>query len=424
MRRWTWLLLKMARKLWFRAALFSLLAAVTALVAAVIAPFIPYHISATIGAEAVDNILGILASSMLTVTTFSLTTMVSAYGAATSNVTPRATTLLIEDDTAQNALSTFLGTFLYSIVGIIALSTGVYGENGRVVLFVVTIGVIAWIAITLLRWIGHLASFGQVGETTRRVEREAMRALAEWIATPNMGGRAGGGTPPGASPVYPPATGYVEHVDMNALSAAARESGGHVHLAVLPGAFVHPREAIAWLTGAADDDCRRAAQRAFTIGPNRTFGHDPRFGLIVLTEIASRALSPGINDPGTAINVLGAGTRVLVAWAEALPLVTPDRPQHPDVYVPSLATDDLFDDAFRPIARDGAAMVEVGVRLQKALAVLACYPAAEVRSAALRHSRDALARAEAALDLDGDKTVLADLARRVEAQARQDAATD
>lgn len=415
MSRWSWLLLKIARKLWFRAALFSALAVLTALLSAVLASYIPYQITATIGAEAVDQILSILASSMLAVTTFSLTTMVQAYAAATSNVTPRATVLLIEDRTAQNAMSTFLGTFLYSIVGIVALSTGIYGENGRVILFVVTIAVIAWIVVTLLRWIGHLSYFGQVGETTRRVEEQAEQGIQHWIDTPYMGGRPAVALPVGARPIYPTSTGYIEHIDMGGLSDAMEAAVGELHLTELPGAYVHTKGAIAWMTGSVDEERLASVRGAFTIGPARTYGHDPRVGLIVLAEIASRALSPGINDPGTAISVIGAATRILIRWADALPLPVADEPRYPRIFVPPLSTFDLFDDAFRPIARDGAAMVEVGIRLQKSLAILALQPSVEVQSAARHQSREALARFKSKLDIENDIAILEDLARHVEA---------
>lgn len=91
--------------------------------------------------------------------------MVSAYSAASSGVTPRATTLLMDDSTTQNPLATSIGSFSFSLVGIIALSTGAYGEQGRVVLFTVTIGVVILIVYTLLRWIDHLSKLGRVGET-------------------------------------------------------------------------------------------------------------------------------------------------------------------------------------------------------------------------------------------------------------------
>lgn len=175
--RWVWLISKVGRRIWFRATLFSLAAVVTALVAIFAAPYISIGLSTKIGADAVDNILGIIAASMLTVTTFSLSTMVSAYSAAKTNVNSRATQLVMEDTTTQNVLATFIGSFLFSLVGIVAMTTGAYGEQGRNILFILTIVVIVLIGITLLRWIDHLSRLGRVTETTERVEEATLKAL-------------------------------------------------------------------------------------------------------------------------------------------------------------------------------------------------------------------------------------------------------
>ena len=135
--RWKWMLKQTIKKLWFRATLFAIVAIITALLSILFKSMIPESVSVKVGAEAVDNILNILASSMLAVTTFSLSIMVTAYGSATTNVTPRATRLVVEDVTTQNVLATFIGSFLFSLVGIIALNMGAYGERGRVILFIV-----------------------------------------------------------------------------------------------------------------------------------------------------------------------------------------------------------------------------------------------------------------------------------------------
>ncbi|MFB5952985.1 DUF2254 family protein, partial [Klebsiella pasteurii] len=83
--RWQWHLTQTSRKIWFRATLFAIAAVLTALLSIVFKSMIPPSFSVRIGAEAVDNILNILASSMLAVTTFSLSIMVTAYGSATTN---------------------------------------------------------------------------------------------------------------------------------------------------------------------------------------------------------------------------------------------------------------------------------------------------------------------------------------------------
>src|SRR5690606_21774487 len=127
--------------------------------------------------DAVDSLLNIIASSMLAVTTFSLGVMTAAFSAATTNVTPRATRLLMEDDLTNNVLSTFIGAFLFSVIDIIVLKTGSYGERGRAVLFLITIVVVAVVVIQLLRCINHLISLGRVGTTIDRVEAPTRAAL-------------------------------------------------------------------------------------------------------------------------------------------------------------------------------------------------------------------------------------------------------
>jgi len=399
--RWKWFLIRISKRPWFRASLFSILGLATALVALAVAPYIPDDIPTKIGSDAVDNILGVLASSMLAVTTFSLSIMVAAYGSATSNVTPRAISLLVEDTTTQNTLSTFIGSFIFSLVGIIALSTGLYGAEGRVVLFAATIVVVILVVYALLRWIDQLSGLGRVAETTARVERAATRALCQRMEQPYLGGCPLSVDPkelPGARPLYADEIGFVQHIDMPALGELTRSEQRWVYICVLPGAFVEPTQPIAWSIGIDQDD-DGTLRTAFVIGAQRTFERDPRFGITVMAEIASRALSPGINDPGTAVDVIGRGLRVLSHLSRP---TTPEEPKFDRVFAPGLSAAEMLDDFFTPIARDGAGVVEVSMCLQQALASLGRLGDAAVRVAARRQAELALKRAETALTLPDD----------------------
>ncbi|WP_072345810.1 DUF2254 domain-containing protein [Devosia enhydra] len=406
--KWRWLMLQLTRQLWVRASLFAVLGVITALLAMVVERFIPWELPSDLGSDAVDSILNILATSMLSVTTFSLSVMVSAYSAATSSVTPRATRLLMQDSTTQNALATFMGSFLFSLVGIITLSTGAYGERGRVVLFVVTILVIALIVVTMLRWIDHLSRLGRVGETTDQVEEVAAEAIAERLRHPALGARPADAatTLVSGTTLSADRVGYVQYVDMAALEAAAEAGKGEVMVLAMPGIFVHSGKPLARFTGECDPETLR---KAFSIGTARSFDQDPRFGVVVLAEIAARALSPAVNDPGTAIDVIGRMVRVLE------PLALPPEAEEPGcarVHGPALSIDDLFDDGFGIIARDGAGALEVQIRLQKALQALAEAGDGRLSSAARRHAELALARAEAALSFAPDREALRHLARQ------------
>jgi len=409
--RWVWIFRQFSRRIWVRASLFCVAAVVTALLAIVFSPYIPASLPTRIGAHAVDNILSIIATSMLAVTTFSLSIMVSANSAATNNVTPRATKFITEDATTQTVLSTFVGSFLFSLVGIIALSTGAYGAEGRVVLFAVTILVIVAIVVTLLRWISHLSGLGSVTETTQRVEAATVDAMRSRQKHPYLGGvalPALAQIPKSARPVFPEQIGYIQHLDTGALSSLTEDGKGRIYVLELPGAFVDPTRPIALVDGLDVDALAEQICACFTIGDIRSFDQDPRFGAVVLTEIASRALSPGIHDPGTAIDVIGRAVRLLAIWAEQPDADT--KVDYPNVYVPAIEVRNLFDDLFTPIARDGASTIEIGIRLQQAFRTLARLDCDGYAEHARRHSREALARAESALAVDADRIRLRVLA--------------
>ena len=417
MSRWRWLLLQFTRRLWVRATLFSLLSVAASGLALVAEPFIPDAMPHRIGAGAVRPILDILASSMLAVTTFSLGVMVSAYAAASSSVTPRATRLLMEDSTTQNVLGVFIGSFLFSLTGIVLLSAGAYGDKGRVVLYVASIAVIVLIVLTLLRWVDHLSRFGRVGETTERVEKAASSALVQRAKDPCLGGRPltepSRQVPLGARAVLPATVGYVCRVDVGTLSSCAEALEAEVYVTALPGSFVDLGMPLARVAGVDKEVALDTLRQAFTIGGHRSFDQDPRFGLSVLAEIGSRALSPAVNDLGTAIDIIGRAVRVLSLWVTSGGETEKVRVRFPRVHVPPLRVDDLFDDIFAPLARDGAVLVEVHLRLQKALLARSRLDDRRFTASAARHARLALARTEAALAIEHDKLLLREVAREL-----------
>ncbi|PVE60346.1 DUF2254 domain-containing protein [Arthrobacter sp. TPD3018] len=367
--------------MWFRAALISAASVVVAAFAGIVARAVPYHFTGDIGQDAVGTVLEIIASSMLAVTTFSLTAMVSAYSSATQLATPRATQLLISDRMSQNALSTFLGAFIFAIVGIIGLQTRLYGGQGRVLLLIATILLVALVVVTLLRWIGHLAAFGRMSDVIDRVEDAARSAMMAFADNPHGGGRPAIPVPSGARPVLSDTIGYVTHIDFDRLAAQARLSGLVIYVAAIPGTLVHTGRPLLHVVGSIEDGQDRRLAQAFMIERHRDFDHDPRLGLIALGEIAGRALAPATNDPGTAIEVLNAILRTLNELPAKEAVLDGDLPP---VDVPRPSVEDLVRAGFAPIIREGSGEEEVAIRTFKVLVALGeAFPDAREATQAL-----------------------------------------
>lgn len=411
MSRIQWLLARLRKTLWVRVSLFAVFGVLVAGLASLSSRFFPGTVPVDISTAAIDSVLSIIASSMLAVTTFSVGALTAAYSSATSHGTARATQLLTQDRVVQTSLATFVGSFVFSIVGLIALKVSAYGPEGRAVLFVVTLGIIVLIVLALLRWINQLTRLGRVSDTLDRIEQETRSAMEARLELPFLGGaplpdgvrQSGPGTA-----VFTASVGYVAFVDTARLSELAEDADCRIDILVLPGSFVFADTALARIDAPhpAKDKLVDAVRSAFTIDDLRSFDQDPRFGLVVLTEVALRALSPAVNDPGTGIDVIGRHTRLLSFWSEAWDTACAQKPSYPRLRVPPLAYADLFEDAFALIGRDGASQIEVMLRLTKALQSLTHIGPEPSRAAARSQLRLALDRAEQALVSRQDATRL------------------
>lgn len=383
------------RSIWFRPAIFSLASVLTIALTPLAARFIPSEWMGWIDDGAVERTLDILASSLLAVAIFALATMFQAFQAAAQAATPRARPLMTQDRTAQNAISTFVGAFLFSLLALIGLSSGLYAQADIPVLFVLTLLLVGVVVFALIRWIERLSDFGGVEEAILAIETATREAIASTVKSPAFGGTIAERPPSAAEPVAARKIGYVQSVDGERLAAIVRDHGIAVHVEARPGRFVGPGRPIAFAS-TTDEKVRDLICQAFVLAPHRSFEEDPRFGFVTLSEIASRALSAAVNDPGTAISVLAAEARLFSYWSDLHRSAEP-CPQEAGLTARPLDLDPVFRDAFYAIGRDGAAHVEVAMRLQRVLAMLCADDADRYAAPARRQSERALAFAEAGL---------------------------
>lgn len=407
------LVARILRALWFRPALYAASALAVLLVAPYVATMLPGGLMKLIGLEGVYDLLNALANTLLAVAIFSLGILAASLRSAAQGATPRVRPLLAEDTTARNAISTFIGGFVFAVVGIVILSTGYYSDAAKVLMFFVTCLLILALIVALVRWIGRLSSLGGISESIELAEEATRQALLDIAAEPFLAGTPALSLPPQGHALPPKVPGFVQAIDVGDLSDLAKELDVDLHLCARPGAFVGPGHPLllANRSLAANEEDR--LRGAFVVGRRRTFEADPRFGFVVLSEIASRALSPAVNDPGTAIDVITTSTRLLCEWSETAARAQPEL-RCPRLHVQPVTVDQLVEDAFRWIARDGAKVTEVQIWLLKSLRMLVAQDPERLGPAARALSREVLARAEEALTLSAELKPLRELAAEIE----------
>lgn len=357
-----------------------------------------------VSVESLNVLLSITSGSMLGVATFAVGSMLTAYSSASNSATPRSFPLIIADDVSQNTLSSFIGAFIFSIVAYVALENGYYGPAGRFFLFVMSVVVFAIIILNFIRWLDRIARLGRLGNTIDKVETVARESLLRRRKHPYLGAKPADDNQVDGTLIYADSVGYVQRVDLMTLQNIAEDADLFIRVLAQPGTFTAPDQALACIDSNSDinavDIDKKAIVRAFIIAKGRAFDEDPRFGMVVLSEIASRALSAAVNDPGTAIDIIGTFVRLFTLYAKVEGREIDTHIEFDRVSIASLSLNDLFDDAFNVIARDGAGTIEVALRLQKALRSLASLNVLDLEEVSKAHGRIAFRYAEESLTLD------------------------
>ncbi|MBK1881256.1 DUF2254 domain-containing protein [Luteolibacter pohnpeiensis] len=408
---------KIKSMLWVRPVLLSGAAIFWIIFASLADKRFPEKWTIQIEKETLVDLFTILATTMLTVATFSVSAVASAFASVASSASPRATRIVMSDTGVQSTLASFLAAFIYALVSITALSGFSFGRSGRFVLFVGFVAIVAWVLMSFLRWVDRVSRLGKLGDTLDRVSL----AARETLSNPQMVGPLGG-RPLSESnheqsaglAWFPEKFGYIQYINMEELQKLAEELKTEIVLQVRPGSLVTKNIPIGKLYGGTkpDDEVWRKLQRCLAIDNNRNETTDPRFAMILMAEVADRALSPAVNDPGTAIEVLSIQTELFHIWATNDLDRKVGQADFDRIFAPCIAAEDLVFDAFHPIARDGSAMVEVGMRLQKALWSIMHLDHEDLRQAADGFRQTALEYFEHGLLIESQRQRVRELARR------------
>ena len=357
------------------------------------------------GAQGASAVLQTIAGSMITIAgvVFSLTLV--ALSLASSQFGPRLLHNFMRDRTNQLVLGTFIATFLYCLLVLRTIRFA--ADDGFVPHLSVTLGVVFALASlwVLIYFIHHVSVSIQADQVIARVAQELMRG-AESIFPAQIGRDApppaiegtASSTEPGERDSRPIATsddGYLQVLDTDALMQLAREYDVVIELAVRPGHYAVRGSTLACIVPAdrVDDAFSRRLNAAFGLGDQRTPSQDIEHAVLQLVEIAVRALSPGVNDPFTAIacvDRLGSGL-CRVAQRIMPSAYRCDDDGRIRVVAPPITFDGIVDAAFNQIRQNSRANAAVSIRLLETIVTIATATVDPARLAHLRHHADLIA---------------------------------
>ncbi len=264
--------------------------------------------------SAARTVLSVIAGSLITVAglTFSITMVVLQL--ASSQFSPRILRSFFGDRLTQLTIGIYVGTFVYSIL--VLRAVGSFGDTGFVPRLSVTLASLLGIAavVLLIVFLHHVSRLVQVSHVTAGIAHDTLsrtdvlypEAWAEPVEVERGDELLAAWREEPPSELVPARPGYVQRVGVDELARSVAGRLERVAILVAPGDFADGETPVveAWPADAAEA-CRSDLLGAVTIASERDLDQDVGFGIRQLTDTALRALSPGINDPMTAVTCIG-----------------------------------------------------------------------------------------------------------------------
>jgi uncharacterized membrane protein len=277
--------------------------------------------------DAIRSLLGTVAASMITVTSIAFSITIVTLTLASSQFGPRLMRNFMMDKGTQLVLGTFISTFLYCVAVFCAISFEKPYAFTPGITIVVSIALTCISVCILIYFIHHVAKSIQADIVIDDVYCELRLSIEKQFPDGNNKKATAAVNSSELKKyesyhhnmeVLPSVSGYLQLIDRESLLKVAADSNCIIKLHFMAGDFIVENASIATVYSniPIENIIHENVKKHIVIGSYRTPVQDPEFAVHQLVEIALRALSPGINDPYTAITCIDKLCAVLCCLEE------------------------------------------------------------------------------------------------------------
>ncbi len=319
--RTRWKIVEYVRNsIWIVPAIFSALAIAMGLILPGVDERTSEVIGVSFGASAAQGILGSLAGGMITFTGFVFSILLLAVQFGSSQFSPRMLRRFLRDPTTKLSLGMFMATFIYALLVLRKIQPATNKDFIPDFSVTVSLWMLLFSMILFLRLISRTTQGLRVAAVLRDLGRDGA-AVIDRLYPDRLGDAVERGAGPGPggggrTVAYDSEPGVIQSVDARGLVAVARDADVVIELLPPIGDLVAPGSPLFRIDGdggSAVDD--RRLRDSVAVGDERTIRQDPAFVFRLLADISAKALSPGVNDPTTAVQALDQVELLLVRLA-------------------------------------------------------------------------------------------------------------
>jgi uncharacterized membrane protein len=258
--------------------------------------------SADMDPDTARAVLGTLASSMFTFIVFVCSALLVAVQLASAQLTPRIIAFVFKDPITKVCTTVFVFTFTFTLAALIRISSSVplltaetaaYSGLASLALFLYLIDHVG----KALRPSGALWGVARLGREV--IESVYPRRLSESTESPFRAAEVFEGKL--SRTIANPKDGVILAFDIQGLVALAQRADCVLELVPQVGDFVAAGDPLFRIFQGGESLPEEALCHSVAVGQERTLEQDPMFAFRIIVDVASKGLSPAINDPTTAV---------------------------------------------------------------------------------------------------------------------------
>lgn len=309
------------------------------------------------------TILSTVAAGIISLTVFSFSLVMIMLNQAASNLTNRLLEGLVREKFHQTIMGIYIGTIVFSLVSLFQvreIGNGDMQIPSISISIAILLGIVdIFLFIYFLHYVTQSVKFSNVIQkiyqqtlrhlnSTRRTwvsdeeyrdHQEKMDA-EQWQSYPSL------------------QTGYLQDAQEESLVAMAKELDIVIRMEHHFGNFIFQDTPLYAVQSGSelDEETQKRINYAMDFYWSENIDENTLYGYRQLSEIAIRALSPGINDPGTAIQCMNAlGELLAKRMAHTEQFCFADADENPRFFIKVFTFEELFKIAFDPIINYGKA---------------------------------------------------------------------
>lgn len=342
--------------------------------------------------ELARMVLSLIAGAFITITTFTFSTTMIVLTMYSSQFSPRVVKNFLKNNSTMKSFGIFVSGFIYSIISLLFIRESISDSSvisGSIGVIYIIVGLVNFII-----FINNVATYVQANNLIDRLYEESLSRMGdykdrikEYRTVPRDEVQAYRKN----LSISSPQNGYIQEVEYENLMKVAKETRSVLFLNKVAGQFLTDRTEVVSLyydnNSDLKEDLEERIHLCLIIGGQRTENQDFSFSILKIVDVALKALSPGINDPNTAIHcirILGILLRNMAGLEDGYILMT-DEDEEGALYYEGYNFDVILSASFNQIIHYGKEDVSVSIALLKAFRYMLETASEENKGVILEH---------------------------------------